>query len=150
MRRKDIGFLVVVAITLLLGLNTSNAVEQLVGPTGVLRYSSEKAFDGYTLVSPGFSNTSYLLDMEGNVVHKWVTPYTPGLYAELLPNGNLLRGGRLDDAPVRFGGTSGHRSGDRLERKGRLGMEGDVSHVCTAPHLCPDAKREYAHPGVGK
>jgi hypothetical protein len=107
MRRKIIGLTAVIAAILFLGAGTSNALEQLVGPTGVIRYSSEKAFDGYTLVSPGFSKTSYLLDMEGNVVHKWVTPYTPGLYAELLPNGNLLRGGRLTGLPVMFGGSSG-------------------------------------------
>lgn len=107
MRKQIVVLTAAILAILFLGANTSDALEQLVGPTGVIRYSREKAFDGYTLVSPGFSKTSYLLDMEGNVVHKWVTPYTPGLYGELLPNGNLLRGGRLDGVPVMFGGSSG-------------------------------------------
>ena len=40
--------------------------------------------------------TTYLIDMEGNIVHQWDTEYGPGAYAELLPNGNLLRGGVLE------------------------------------------------------
>lgn len=42
------------------------------------------------------NKTTYLIDMEGNIVHTWDCEYAPGLYAELLPNGNLLRGGRID------------------------------------------------------
>lgn len=84
-----------------------HAYEATGGPTGLIRYKKGDAYEGYTLFSPMMSNTSYLIDMEGNVVHKWDTNYRPGLYAELLPNGNLLRGGRLDDPPVKFGGRSG-------------------------------------------
>ena len=68
------------------------ANEALTSPTGVLKYDPAKAYDGYTLISPMVNcKTTYLLDMAGNIVHKWETQYRPGLYAELLPNGNLLR-----------------------------------------------------------
>lgn len=70
--------------------------EALTGPTGVLAYDQEKAYDGYTLFSPMIGcKTTYLIDMEGNVVHTWESQYTPGLHSVLLPNGHLLRGGAI-------------------------------------------------------
>ena len=84
----------------------SQAVEVMATPTGVLAYDKTKAQDGYTLISPMIAKTTYLVDMEGNIVHEWKTEGRPGLYAELLPNGNLLRGFRYDNK-VPFGGMSG-------------------------------------------
>jgi hypothetical protein len=81
--------------------------EALRGGTGVLQYDQAQAFQGYTLYSPLRGTTTYLIDMEGNIVHQWNTQYAPGLYAYLLDNGNLLRGGQLVGAPVDFGGTGG-------------------------------------------
>jgi len=83
------------------------AYESLVGPTGVLLYDKENSYGGYTLFSPMGSRTVYLTDMEGYVVHTWKTGYTPGSYAMLLENGNLLRGGTLQGAPASFGGAGG-------------------------------------------
>ena len=37
---------------------------------GLLRNESG-AFQGYTLFSPRHYNTTYLIDMEGHLVHKW-------------------------------------------------------------------------------
>jgi len=68
------------------------ALEAHVGPTGVLKYDAGKTYDGYALFSPNMSKTTYLIDMEGQIVHEWKSDYTPGRYATLLPNGNLLRG----------------------------------------------------------
>ena len=84
----------------------SNAVEVMSTPTGVLVYDKAKVQDGYTLVSPMIGTSTYLLDMEGNIVHEWKTAGRPGLYAELLPNGHLLRGLRYDNK-VPFGGMTG-------------------------------------------
>jgi len=85
-----------------------HAYEAIVGPTGVLKYNKAKTYDGYTLFSPmSNSKTVYLIDMEGNMVHKWETDYLPGLYAILLENGNLLRGGRPDNPPCTVGGVGG-------------------------------------------
>jgi len=71
---------------------TASAYEAFTGPTGVLVYDKGEAFEGYTLFAPMINcKTTYLIDMEGNVVHEWDSKYPPGLYAELLPNGNLLR-----------------------------------------------------------
>ncbi len=58
-----------------------------------------KAFNGYhmyTSIAGTNAETAatYLIDLEGNVVHKWLMPddHTISLHAYLLPNGNLLRG----------------------------------------------------------
>ena len=89
-------------ITLLLLISTAfiaaPAYESLVGPTGVLKYDADKSYGGYTLFSPMINcKTTYLIDMEGNIVHQWDTEYGPGAYAMLLPNGNLLRAGTLEN-----------------------------------------------------
>ncbi len=84
----------------------SQAVEVFSTPTGVLAYDKTRTFEGYTLISPMIGPVSYLIDMEGNIVHQWKTAGRPGLYAELLPNGNLLRGLRYDNK-VPFGGMTG-------------------------------------------
>jgi PKD repeat protein len=48
--------------------------------------------DGYTLYCPFTNSTStYLIDMDGSVVHTWTSDYPPGACAKLRPNGNLLR-----------------------------------------------------------
>jgi hypothetical protein len=106
---KKYRFMVgVVAAVLLLGCTVAFALESSIQPTGVIRYNKAKAFQGYTLVTANTSNRAFLLDMEGNVVHKWQMKYNAGLYALLLPNGNLLAGGSLrQEAPVNFGGSSG-------------------------------------------
>ncbi len=63
---------------------------------------------GYVLFNPSLSDTAYLVDNDGQVVHVWKTPYAPGGDLELLPNGNLLRGSR-DPEMLGFkaGGTGG-------------------------------------------
>ncbi len=83
------------------------AYEAIVGPTGVLIYDKENSYGGYTLISPMGSKTVYLIDIEGYVVHKWETEYTPGSHARLLENGNLLRGASLQGAPASIGGAGG-------------------------------------------
>jgi len=70
----------------------AQAFEAHVGPTGVLKYDANKALDGYTLFAPNMSKMTYLIDNEGQIVHTWKSNHTPGRYATLLPNGNLLRG----------------------------------------------------------
>jgi outer membrane protein assembly factor BamB len=91
----------------LLGTAFLPAYEAIVGPTGVLLYDAENSYGGYTLIAPIGNKTTYLVDMEGNVVHTWQSEYNPGYHAMLLENGNLLRGGTLPGAPAPIGGASG-------------------------------------------
>ncbi len=63
---------------------------------GVTRYDKSKAWKGYTLFcqthweDSGPERPIYLIDMEGNVAHKWQVQTTVQSYCHLLPNGNLL------------------------------------------------------------
>ena len=75
------------------------------GLFGVRKYLPEKCFNGFTLFSPAYGYTEYLVGMKGLVVHTW--PVTHSDVAELLPNGNLLT----------------HNDGRWLEE---LGPSGDV------------------------
>jgi Arylsulfotransferase (ASST) len=77
------------------------------GDTGVTRYDSERAYNGYTLFTAGDPQGAFLVDMQGRVVHRWYVPYSkvlafagqsmgwnePGISwrkAYLYPNGDLL------------------------------------------------------------
>ena len=53
-------------------------------------YDPSKVFHGYTLFAPMSTNDAFLIDMEGNIVHHWKTPFPPAQHGRLLPNGNLL------------------------------------------------------------
>jgi hypothetical protein len=98
----------VVALGMLALSAPALAYEAMVGPTGVLKYDKDKAYNGYTVISPTVkSKTTYLIDMEGKVVHEWKCQYTAGLYAELLPNGNLLRAGYIPQKDNGIGGVGG-------------------------------------------
>ena len=100
--------IIIVTLILAVFFGTASAHEAMSGPTGVMKYDKGKSYGGYTLFAPMMNcKTTYLIDMEGNVVHKWESEYTPGMYAILLPNGNLLRGGVLEKPPTTIGGAAG-------------------------------------------
>lgn len=81
------------------------------GPTGIIKYTKGKTYDGYTLFTPTEENkTIYLMDMNGDVVHTWVLKsddIESVWVGRLLPNGNLLLGSQLKDRPVALGGAYG-------------------------------------------
>ena len=58
-------------------------------PTGLTFHNPAGSVKGYTLVTPMGSNASYLLDMDGRIVHEWRYPAWRAFYAKLLPSGNL-------------------------------------------------------------
>jgi hypothetical protein len=68
---------------------------------------TNEAFDGYTLFN--IHTKAYLINNCGEVVNEWNSSYLPGSSVYLLPNGNLLRAGRLDDGSsnIGFGGQGG-------------------------------------------
>lgn len=63
------------------------------GKTGLIQHDRSKAFAGYTIFTPRSNTSTFLLDMDGNVVHKWDLPEGMAILklAKLLENGNLLR-----------------------------------------------------------
>ncbi len=97
--------------------------ESFIEPTGLLRWDKSKTFNGYTLIAPSYTKDIYLIDMDGNLIHKWETDNLNGLYAELLPNGNILRGAVVNERQaVYFGGSSGFVQELDWKRKSRLGI----------------------------
>lgn len=71
----------------------------------------EGAYEGYTLLAPMSSTTTYLIDMCGRVVHTWSGDNAPGNVVYLLDSGHLLRTEMLSDPgnPVFKGGGEGGR-----------------------------------------
>ena len=57
---------------------------------GVIQHDYS-CYEGYTLLAPSPSTTTYLIDNFGRVVHSWESLYAPALSCYLLENGNLLR-----------------------------------------------------------
>lgn len=67
-------------------------------PTGTVKYSPDKTFNGYTLIAGGKAR---LVDMNGNLVNEWEG--VNGFPAKMLPGGQLLSTGErwkgyIDDA----------------------------------------------------
>jgi len=69
----------------------------------------EGASDGCVLFSPLLSTTTYLVDREGRVVHRWESDRAPGASVYLLENGHLLRCSRQQDRPIFQAGGEGGR-----------------------------------------
>src|SRR5262249_7154651 len=65
-----------------------------------------RAFPGYTLLAPLKSTKTYLIDMQGRVVHAWESDYAAGQDAYLLDNGHLLRAGKLSSQDQLFAGPA--------------------------------------------
>src|SRR5262245_23911249 len=68
-----------------------------------LSINEPKAFQGYTLIAPLSSSQTYLLDMQGRVVHSWATDFSPASCGYLLENGHLLRPGSVGSEAQLFG-----------------------------------------------
>jgi len=62
-------------------------------------------YDGFTLFAPQASRQTYLMDLDGTMVHTWNTQYQPGHAVYLLANGNLLHSDRTVNGGT--GGTGG-------------------------------------------
>ena len=79
------------------------------GMTRGLISKSDEATPGYVLFCPLLSTTTYLINLNGEVVHTWESKYGPSGFVYLKDNGNLVRGGRDPKAPVFAGGGQGGR-----------------------------------------
>jgi outer membrane protein assembly factor BamB len=70
--------------------------------TGLTYHRSGLSTKGYTLLTPHGDQSSYLIDMDGCIVHRWTFKHIHPGYGRLLNNGNLLMTGsdvNLPDAP---------------------------------------------------
>jgi len=75
-----------IAVILLAG-NAQALAEQTVG----LLLNDEASFSGYTLFAPMQSQTTYLINNEGKLIHAWDSGFVPRLSVYLQENGDLLR-----------------------------------------------------------
>lgn len=69
-----------------------------------------RAFEGYTLFAPLQSTSTYLIDLNAQIVHEWTSDYTPGNAVYLLEDGTLLRTGsvgRTVNSTFTAGGAGG-------------------------------------------
>jgi len=94
--------------------SASTAQENTVG----LIEHHDGAFEGYTLFAPIRNTSTYLIDMEGRLLHSWPGNSTPGLGVYLLSDGRLLRSERVNNLNFTVGGGGG--------RIVILSWEGDV------------------------
>lgn len=69
--------------------------------------NSSAATPGYILFCPLPSSTTYLINLEGMVVHTWESEFGPSGWLYLKENGHLVRGGRDPEAPIFGGGGQG-------------------------------------------
>jgi hypothetical protein len=86
---------------------------------GLIR-KEPRAFQGYTLISPMQSKTTFLIDMSGRVVKSWPTDSNPACLAYLQENGNLLRAAAQASSPFGRGVAGG---GGRMQE---FTWDGDV------------------------
>lgn len=88
---------------------SAHAYEAWRGPTGLLKHTEEKSFDGYTVLAPLGSTKTFLIDNDANIINVWESEYRNGSSAIMLPNGHLLRGSTLprEEIAVPFGGFAG-------------------------------------------
>jgi len=77
------------------------------GETRGLLEKTPAATPGYVLFTPLKSATTYLINLDGQVVHTWESDFGPSGWVYLQDNGNLARGGRDPEAPVFSGGGQG-------------------------------------------
>jgi hypothetical protein len=108
----------VIILSSILCFNSVQAYEALSGPSQLIQYNASKAYEGYTLFSPMFSDKTYLIDMLGNVVHVWEHKGDPpGLHYILLENGHILGNTREKPAPKPMHGKISARK-KRLQEDG--------------------------------
>ncbi len=109
----------VALLVCLASLTTTRAAASPPAPRGLV-VDAPGVSPGFTLYAPLELERTFLIDMEGRVVHRWKTDTRPGLSQYLLPNGHLLRAGNLE---LQNAFASGKGAGGRVEE---LDWEGNV------------------------
>ncbi|KKK75317.1 hypothetical protein LCGC14_2874930, partial [marine sediment metagenome] len=94
---------IIVFLTMIIGSITGIVIYNIY--TG--DYTGDKALDGYTLFAPIAGTTTYLIDMDGNVVHEWELSGNPGHSVYLLEDGKLLATYTIATDHFEGGGVSG-------------------------------------------
>jgi hypothetical protein len=100
--------------------------------------NNKKAFEGYTLFQTLFGTTTYLINMDGQVVHKWEMDTGAGFSTYFLDNGNLLRSASRTAGMMGGGGMMGGRggrgagaqgAGNERRQPGGIGVGGKIQKI---------------------
>ena len=109
--------------------------------TGVTHFDPDRATPGFTLFSPLWGDETLILDMKGEVVHRWEFPVMLGGYGRLLPNGNLFVAVSTPERPRFAGGAQGGKMQE-------VDWDGNVVNEFVgrlpAPRLLAAAERPHA------
>ena len=108
------------AAIVIAGCNALQAYERLQGPTELLFCDTNKAFPGYTFF--GVGNRTFLLDLDGRVVHTWPIGTNP----HLLDNGNIVDASKDD--------PSGFQGFKEVDWDGKTVWEYTEKREAYAPH----------------
>lgn len=98
LRARERHILAVAGLCLLLGAFVTSCKKASHVLSGVASPSADgqaRPFPGFTLIQKLTDRTTSLIDMDGNIVHRWISGYTLKGGTHLLENGNLLRSGLL-------------------------------------------------------
>jgi hypothetical protein len=74
---------------------------------GVISHTQGSNDDGYVLFAPMMSDTTYLIDKCGNLIHRWNSDYRPALSVYILDDGSILRPGNVSSNFFSVGGQGG-------------------------------------------
>ena len=80
---------------------------QVFSQTTVGLLKENTAEDGYVLFAPIRSDTTYLIDKCGRLIHQWGSNHTPGMSEYLLADGSLLRSASIPNRNIRGNGSQG-------------------------------------------
>ncbi len=117
-------------------------------PRGLVR-NEAGASPGYVMFAPFNSDTLYLVDLEGRVVHTWKNDKA-GDSIYLQDDGSLFRLARIAEPPnFRAGGVAGYIQKLSWEGERPLGMEDGQRKEDTASRHPASSEREYPRPRVG-
>jgi len=70
-------------------------------------FVNAEPYDGFTFFNPLNSRTTYLLDMDNDIVHRWNHDRNGGYATYLLKNGNILRPAQVNNPRIRGAAYSG-------------------------------------------
>ena len=80
-------------------------ISQTVG----LILNTTNAYPGYILMAPMHNTNTYLINNEGQYVHKWTSTYEPGRASYLMENGHMFRACMVTSGGPSTGGGEGGR-----------------------------------------
>ena len=100
-------------LSLLCGRDTEAWGQQRRRPKFGLLLNTPMATPGYTLLAPTSSRKTFLINLDGKIVHTWEAEAKPGNSAYLLDNGDLLRCSRIEET---YGFLTQGGVGGRIQR----------------------------------